>query len=165
MIRLLPVALTLLVLLYLVPAGVSGARSLPAESRRRLALGSIAVLGVVVTVAVLARFGFGWLGVIGAAALGVIRTLAPLAARVFMHHRATKGSASQAAGEGPREPARSATMSRSQALDVLGLREGATDEQIAVAYRQLMRKVHPDTPGGSTYLAAQVNQARAVLLG
>lgn len=63
-------------------------------------------------------------------------------------------------GEAPRTK-----MTRSEALLVLGLAEGATEQQIMHAYRQLVRKVHPDTPGGSAYLTAQLNQARDVLLG
>lgn len=55
-------------------------------------------------------------------------------------------------------------MNRAEALEVLGLGEGASPEEILKAYRNLMRKVHPDT-GGSTYLAAKLNQARQVLLG
>jgi DnaJ-domain-containing protein 1 len=56
-------------------------------------------------------------------------------------------------------------MTRSEALLVLGLPEGASKQEIALQYRRLISKVHPDTPGGSTYLAAQINQARDVLLG
>lgn len=56
-------------------------------------------------------------------------------------------------------------MTRSEALLVLGLQEGATKQEILAQYRRLIAKVHPDTPGGSTYLAAQINQARDVLLG
>jgi DnaJ-domain-containing protein 1 len=55
-------------------------------------------------------------------------------------------------------------MTRSEALLVLGLNEGATKEEILTQYRRLVSKVHPDTPGGSTYLTAQINQARDVLL-
>jgi len=54
-------------------------------------------------------------------------------------------------------------MTRAQALEVLNLREGATREDIMNSYRDLIRKVHPDR-GGSSYLAAQVNRARDVLL-
>jgi hypothetical protein len=62
-----------------------------------------------------------------------------------------------------RTPPRGA-MSRTEALLVLGLAEGATKRDIVRAHRELIRKVHPDTPGGSTYLASQINQARDVLL-
>jgi hypothetical protein len=55
-------------------------------------------------------------------------------------------------------------MTRSEALLVLGLEEGATKQEILAQYRRLITKVHPDTPGGSTYLAAQINQARDILL-
>lgn len=57
----------------------------------------------------------------------------------------------------------SGPMSRAEALDVLGLAEGASAEQIKAAHRDLLRKVHPDS-GGSTWLAARINQARDVLL-
>ncbi len=56
-------------------------------------------------------------------------------------------------------------MTRAQALQVLGLGETATKADIKRAHRELIRKVHPDTPGGSTYLASQINQAKDVLLG
>lgn len=54
-------------------------------------------------------------------------------------------------------------MSRAEALEILGLTEGATMERIKAAHRDLLRKVHPDS-GGSTWLAARINQARDVLL-
>ncbi|MGH6661202.1 MAG: DnaJ domain-containing protein [Rhodospirillales bacterium] len=55
-------------------------------------------------------------------------------------------------------------MSRAEALDVLGLKEGATDTEIKEAHHRLIAGLHPDH-GGSTYLAAKINQARDVLVG
>ncbi len=57
----------------------------------------------------------------------------------------------------------SGAMSRREALEVLGLAEGVTAAEIIRAHRTLMKKFHPDH-GGSTTLAARVNQAKDVLM-
>jgi curved DNA-binding protein CbpA len=56
-------------------------------------------------------------------------------------------------------------MTRAEALEVLGLKEGASKDEVRAAYKNLIRKVHPDAPGGSGYLASKLNQAKQVLLG
>ena len=57
----------------------------------------------------------------------------------------------------------SGAMSRREAFEVLGLAEGAAAADIIRAHRTLMKKFHPDH-GGSTALAARVNQAKDVLM-
>lgn len=66
-------------------------------------------------------------------------------------------------GQASSPPPRSGTMSREEALEILGLKSGATAEEVRAAYRALMQKLHPDQ-GGSTYLAAKINQAKDTLL-
>ena len=58
----------------------------------------------------------------------------------------------------------SGAMSREEALAILGLEEGASAEEISASHKRLMLKMHPDR-GGSSYLAARINQARDLLLG
>jgi hypothetical protein len=67
------------------------------------------------------------------------------------------------ADQGERERRGGGAMSRREALEVLGLTEGANAADIVRAHRTLMKKFHPDH-GGSTTLAARVNQAKDVLM-
>ncbi len=61
----------------------------------------------------------------------------------------------------PRDAA--ATLSLAEAYLILGLSTGARRDDVLAAYRNLMKRLHPDQ-GGTSYLASRVIEAKDLLL-
>lgn len=157
----------MLIRLLLVIAAVGAAiwllrylRRLPPQQRRGTAL-KFGLAGLGAMLVLLAIGGrIHWVGALIGASLPLLKPLLILALNLvpMLRHRRRQRKNSSA-----QPPAPGGRMSREEALAVLGLREGANRDAILRAHRQLMQHCHPDR-GGSDYLAAKLNEARAVLL-
>jgi DnaJ domain len=86
-----------------------------------------------------------------------------LAAYLDRRNPRWRENADNDATAGSRGATRAGKMSDEEAYQILGLQPGASADDISRAHRSLMKKLHPDQ-GGSTYLAARVNEAKDVLL-
>ncbi|MCB9982383.1 MAG: DnaJ domain-containing protein [Rhodospirillales bacterium] len=89
-------------------------------------------------------------------ALGLLVAVAPLAAGLW---KARRDEHAETLEPGLHDEVRT----REEALEVLGLENGASEKEIKAAYKRLMQKVHPDHEG-SEWMAAKLNQARDILL-
>jgi|TARA_B110000196_G_scaffold303903_1_gene300170 hypothetical protein len=67
-------------------------------------------------------------------------------------------------GQGARQKPRTGGMTLAEACKVLGLDANPSPGEVREAHKRLMLKLHPDK-GGSSYLAAKINQAKDLLLG
>jgi hypothetical protein len=63
----------------------------------------------------------------------------------------------------PGDAGSDSNLTERQAFEILGLDQSATRDEVIKAHRRLMQRMHPDR-GGSTYLAARLNEAKSLLL-
>ncbi len=135
-------------------------QKLPKEQQRKsakqIALYTIAIIVVALVVTGRAH----WL-------MGVLATLLALAGRVaqFAQYiplfKQIFGDANAQQPPSENMPA-NRTMSRQDAADILGIDVNASQEDIRMAHKKLMQKIHPDR-GGSDALAKQINEAKSIL--
>ncbi len=86
-----------------------------------------------------------------------------LVAYLDREHPTWQQSAGGSADADHRPPPSGDPMNEREALEILGLEEGASKDDIIKAHKRLMQKLHPDR-GGSTYLATKINAAKDHLM-
>jgi len=99
------------------------------------------------------------LGLVLYARAGAVGALVPGAFALWRILGTAKSAASMA---GKFSARKNSQMTEDEALDVLGLDQGASKDDINGAYKRLMAQCHPDK-GGSDWMAAQLNEAKQVL--
>jgi hypothetical protein len=153
------------VLISLLWAANAFSRADPKQAARILrSAGGYAALIFAAFLLVRGEFGAAVpVGLLGLGLLGRVQLWPP--AYYFRGRAAGGGEYAQrdaAAGNGPRPPS-GGKMTEEEAYQILGIKPGASADEIARAHRSLMKKLHPDQ-GGSTYLAARVNAAKDTLI-
>lgn len=135
-------------------------QQLPAEKRRNLLLrgGFVALLGTVLLLVASGRAH--WIVAAAAASLPLLKGLFSLLLRSMPLLQVWLKKRQQ---QQPTPPHQDRILTEHDALQLLGLKPGASREEIIRAHKRLMQKVHPDR-GGNDYLASQINAARDLLL-
>ena len=141
----------------------------PADKRKNLIFWSVTgtVIGILVVLAITGRMH--WLYAVGGAIAAFIpRVMSalkylPLLNR-FRQQYTQQSGPGQSSGQQSAGRRTKGKMTADEARQVLGIKPGASKEEIIQAHKRMMQKVHPDR-GGSDYLAAQINEARDTLLG
>ena len=127
------------------------------DSTWKMVLWGVAVLVIALVLAGRAHWLMGVLAALLALAGRVVQLAqyVPLFKRMYddvgASQRSTSGSTT------------TTVMSKREAADILGVDESASEEDIKLAHKRLMQKIHPDR-GGTDALAQQINTAKDTLL-
>ncbi len=123
-----------------------------------MVLWGVAVLVIALVLAGRAHWLMGVLAALLALAGRVVQLAqyVPLFKRMYDDVGASQRSNSQSTKT-------SSLMSKKEAAEILGVDEAASAEDVKLAHKRLMQKIHPDR-GGTDALAQQINTAKDILL-
>ena len=135
-------------------------QKLPPEKRKKTLLNMLlwGFLGAAVLLVITGRTH--WIVAAVAALIPLLKGLLGLAIRAFpllQQWLKTSGHTT------PGRPSGNTQLTITEAYQLLGLKVGASREDVVQAHKRLIQKLHPDR-GGNDYLAAKLNEARDLLL-
>ncbi len=138
-------------------------QSLPKGQRKAFGLKAILWGGAALTLVFVIAGRAHWLMGVLAALIALAGRAVQLAQYVPIFKKAF-GEFEQTAGpQGANTSPSQINMNRKEAADILGVSEDAEPEEIRLAHKKLMQKIHPDR-GGTDALAKQINTAKDTLL-
>jgi len=134
-------------------------RKQPVEKRTGLAL-KYGLYGLAIVFIILVMTGrMHWIAGAIAATLPLVQRFLPIILRVLPFIK----QINPAQAKGNSNTNNSSTIDLEQALKIFGFETMTTEEEVIQRHRELIQKNHPDR-GGSDFLAAQINEAKDVLL-
>jgi hypothetical protein len=138
-----------------------------AENQRKIGLAALIFILLLLAATGKLNWLFALIGVAVAfiaRMMPVILRYAPALQRLWFTFKAGKQNAGHSPGSRSHQTSvNKGNITVEQAYQVLGLKPGASRQEIVAAHKRLMMKVHPDK-GGSDFLAAQLNRAKDRLL-
>ncbi len=136
-------------------------QKVPEEKRKKFLRQSALWLTAIITLGLVVTGRAHWLMGVLAGLLAIAGRVAqfaqyvPLFKKIFDDVQAKQPPGQQAPTQH--------SMTRQEAADLLGVDVDAAPDEIRMAHKKLMQKVHPDR-GGSDALAKQINEAKNLLL-
>lgn len=138
-------------------------KNTPADKQKKLKFQIFAgaVIALMLFLAVTGRLNFIYAAI--ASFIAFLPRLAPLLKYLPLVNRFRQAANQNNQQQSSQQASNTNNMGKDKAYDVLGLKPGASKDEIIAAHKKMMQKVHPDR-GGSDYLAAEINTAKDTLL-